>query len=102
MTKIPSKKPGGKGDNPPIFSHEFIRKNHGDILSCACMVVFVMIMFQVDMCVLNNAHLYMSLQATNHIGSQFIFIHYNETEQEDNATTVTPSGRVQGYLFMCT
>ncbi|XP_065897830.1 translocating chain-associated membrane protein 1-like [Dysidea avara] len=79
MTKIPSKKPGGKGDNPPIFSHEFIRKNHGDILSCACMVVFVMIMFQ----------------ATNHIGSQFIFIHYNETEQEDNATTVTPSGRVQ-------
>jgi len=48
MTKIPSKKPGGKGDNPPIFSHEFIRKNHGDILSCACMVVFVMAMFQVN------------------------------------------------------
>jgi len=58
MTKAASKKPGGKGDNPPIFSHEFVRKNHGDILSIACMVVFVMMMFQVvKCCVPNNAHL---------------------------------------------
>lgn len=46
MTKL--KKPGAKGDSPPIFSHEFVIKNHGDILSCVCLVVFVMLMFQVD------------------------------------------------------
>ena len=45
MTKL--KKPGSKGDNPPIFSHEFIIKNHADILSCLSLVVFVMLMFQV-------------------------------------------------------
>lgn len=47
--------------------------------------------------VLNNAQSFVCLQTTSRIGSQFIFIHYNETEPEDNATTVTPSGRVQGY-----
>ena len=51
--------------------------------------------------ILNNAQSFVCLQATSHIGSQFIFIHYNETEPEDNDTTVTPSGRVQGYwLYM--
>ena len=45
MTKL--KKPGSKGDSPPIFSHEFVIKNHADILSCLSMVVFVMLMFQV-------------------------------------------------------
>lgn len=45
MTKL--KKPGSKGDSPPILSHEFVIKNHADILSCTCMVVFVMLMFQV-------------------------------------------------------
>jgi len=51
------------------------------------------------MWVLNNVHPSVCLQATSHIGSQFVFIHYNETEREDNTTTVTPSGRVQGYWF---
>ena len=58
MTKL--KKPGAKGDGPPIFSHEFVIKNHGDILSCICVVVFVMLMFQVfwhqHVVILNKAH----------------------------------------------
>jgi len=42
---------------------------------------------------------YLYLQATSNIGSQFIFIHYNETQQEENDTVASPSGRIQGYLF---
>ncbi|KAK3699550.1 hypothetical protein QZH41_003927 [Actinostola sp. cb2023] len=33
--------------NAPIFSHEFIITNHGDIVSCICMVFMIGLMFQV-------------------------------------------------------
>lgn len=81
MTKL--KKPGAKGDSPPIFSHEFVIKNHGDILSCICMVVFVMLMFQ----------------STSSIGSQFIFFHYNETQEPENDTVVAPTRRIQDKII---
>ena len=45
MTKL--KKPGAKADSPPIFSQEFVIKNHADILSLLCMVVFVTLVNQV-------------------------------------------------------
>lgn len=38
---------GKKGKNPPFFSQEFVIQNHGDIVSCVCMVFMVGLMFQV-------------------------------------------------------
>ena len=38
---------GRKGKNPPFLSQEFIIQNHGDIVSCVCMVVMIGLMFQV-------------------------------------------------------
>lgn len=32
----------------PLFSHEFVIQNHGDIATCACMVFIVGLMFQVS------------------------------------------------------
>jgi len=36
----------GKKKSPPFLSQEFIIQNHGDIVSCLCMVVMVGLMFQ--------------------------------------------------------
>ncbi|XP_001632163.2 translocating chain-associated membrane protein 1 [Nematostella vectensis] len=36
-----------KNKNAPVFSHEFIITNHGDIVSCVCMVFMIGLMFQV-------------------------------------------------------
>ena len=38
----------GKKSSPPIFSHEFVIQNHGDISSVLLMVVFVGFMFPVS------------------------------------------------------
>lgn len=43
--EMPGRKKTGK--NAPVFSHEFIITNHGDIVSCVCMVFMVGLMFQV-------------------------------------------------------
>ena len=40
---------GKKGKSPPFLSQEFIIQNHGDIVSCMCMVVMVGLMFQVKL-----------------------------------------------------
>ncbi|KXJ16752.1 translocating chain-associated membrane protein 1 [Exaiptasia diaphana] len=42
---MPGRRKSGK--NAPIFSHEFIITNHGDIVSCVCMVFMIGLMFQV-------------------------------------------------------
>ncbi|PIO56474.1 hypothetical protein TELCIR_22126, partial [Teladorsagia circumcincta] len=34
-----------KKTTPPIFSHEFVIQNHGDIMSCVLMVFIVGLMF---------------------------------------------------------
>ena len=33
---------GNKGDGPPVLSQEFVIQNHADIISCVCMVIFMM------------------------------------------------------------
>ena len=38
---------GNKGDGPPMFSYEFIIQNHADIISCVCMVIFMLLIPQV-------------------------------------------------------
>lgn len=43
--KMPSRRKSGK--NAPILSHEFMITNHGDIVSCVCMIFMVGLMFQV-------------------------------------------------------
>lgn len=42
---MPSRRKSGK--NAPILSHEFVITNHGDIVSCICMVFMIGLMFQV-------------------------------------------------------
>lgn len=37
-----------KKNSPPIFSHEFIIQNHGDIMSCILMIFIVGLIFQVS------------------------------------------------------
>jgi len=37
---------GRKGKSPPFLSQDFIIQNHGDIVSCMCMVVMVGLMFK--------------------------------------------------------
>ncbi|XP_067046193.1 translocating chain-associated membrane protein 1-like [Acropora muricata] len=41
---MPTRRKSGK--NAPIFSHEFIITNHGDIVSCVCMLFMIGLMFQ--------------------------------------------------------
>ena len=38
---------GNKGDGPPMLSYEFMIQNHADIISCVCMVVFMLLIPQV-------------------------------------------------------
>lgn len=45
--KMPSRRKSGK--NAPILSHEFMITNHGDIISCVCMLFMVGLMFQVGL-----------------------------------------------------
>ncbi|VDN57384.1 unnamed protein product [Dracunculus medinensis] len=52
-----------KKNSPPIFSHEFIIQNHGDIMSCILMIFIVGLIFQ----------------GTTAFASIFIVPQYNET-----------------------
>jgi translocating chain-associated membrane protein 1 len=53
------KRPGNKV--VPYFSHEFVIQNHGDIVTCMCMVFIVGLMFQV----INTNHFIYILLHTN-------------------------------------
>ena len=64
-----------------MLSQEFIIQNHADIISCVCMVIFMLLIPQVsellpayrdELC-----QCYLSLQATNPYASWLIFIHNN-------------------------
>ena len=72
---------GNKGDGPPLFSYEFIIQNHADIVSCICMVIFMLLIPQVCTCLptLRFASWLPFLQATNSFASGLIFIHNNVT-----------------------
>jgi translocating chain-associated membrane protein 1 len=54
------------GKTPPYLSHEFVIKNHGDIVTCIVMVFIVGMMFQV----------------TYPLASSFVVPKYNITEPE--------------------
>lgn len=46
MVAIKGRKSSNK--NPPIFSHEFVIQNHGDIVSCVAMIFVTGLMMQVS------------------------------------------------------
>ena len=49
--------------------------------------------------ILNKVHR-TCFQSTSSLGSQFIFFHYNETQEPDNDTTATPTRRIQGAHYI--
>lgn len=46
MVVIKGRKTSNK--NPPIFSHEFVIQNHGDIVSCVALIFVTGLMVQVS------------------------------------------------------
>lgn len=71
MVAIKGRKSSNK--NPPIFSHEFVIQNHGDIVSCIAMVFVIGLM----------------VQATSPWAYTFIAIHHNvSSEIEEPGTPV--------------
>ncbi|XP_053980122.1 translocating chain-associated membrane protein 1 [Hylaeus volcanicus] len=60
----------GSNKNPPIFSHEFVIQNHGDIVSCVAMIFVTGLM----------------VQATSPWAYMFIAIHHNVTSDAENPT----------------
>lgn len=52
MVAIKGRKNSNK--NPPIFSHEFIIQNHGDIVSCVAMIFVTGLMIQVSINFVND------------------------------------------------
>lgn len=60
----------GKKSSPPIFSHEFVIQNHGDIMSCVVMLIVMGLFFQV----------------TTPFATVFIIPQYNETVETSVAT----------------
>ncbi|XP_065652096.1 translocating chain-associated membrane protein 1-like 1 [Hydra vulgaris] len=74
---------GKKGKSPPFMSQEFIIQNHGDIVSCVCMVVMVGLMFQV----------------TQPLAQTFIAAQYNVTKEADSDSDVMYTS---GVKDLCT
>uniref|UniRef100_A0A0N5AF35 TLC domain-containing protein n=1 Tax=Syphacia muris TaxID=451379 RepID=A0A0N5AF35_9BILA len=66
----------GKKSSPPIFSHEFIIQNHGDIMSCVVMLIVMGLFFQI----------------TTPLATIFIVPQYNETIEN------TVSGLPQSFF----
>jgi len=56
-------KGGKKAKSPPILSHEFFIKNHGDIASCSVILILIALMFQ----------------ATQPFAAKFVSLHHNVT-----------------------
>ncbi|XP_076171600.1 translocating chain-associated membrane protein 1 [Ptiloglossa arizonensis] len=81
MVAIKGRKSSNK--NPPIFSHEFIIKNHGDIVSCVTMIFVTGLM----------------VQATSPWAYMFIAIHHNVTSDIENPTI--PMKYVIGWTDAC-
>ncbi|XP_076637194.1 translocating chain-associated membrane protein 1 [Colletes latitarsis] len=81
MVAIKGRKSSNK--NPPIFSHEFIIQNHGDIVSCVAMIFVTGLM----------------VQATSPWAYMFIAIHHNVTSDIENPTV--PMKYVIGWTDAC-
>jgi len=77
----------GKKKSPPFLSQEFIIQNHGDIVSCLCMVVMVGLMFQ----------------ATQPYAQVFIAAQHNVTktteETEETIVNYTAGGKDAFTIF---
>ncbi|CAH3171150.1 unnamed protein product [Porites lobata] len=73
------------GKNAPILSHEFVITNHGDIVSCICMVFMMGLMFQ----------------ATSKVAAVFIAPQHNLT-RTTNGTEELPTTYTNGPKDFCT
>ncbi|CAD1469552.1 unnamed protein product, partial [Heterotrigona itama] len=80
MVAVKGRKNSNK--NLPIFSHEFIIQNHGDIVSCVAMIFVTGLMVQV----------------TSPWAYTFIAIHHNITSDED---PTTPMKYTTGWKDAC-
>ncbi|XP_003692806.1 translocating chain-associated membrane protein 1-like 1 [Apis florea] len=81
MVAIKGRKNSNK--NPPIFSHEFIIQNHGDIVSCVAMIFVTGLM----------------IQATSPWAYTFIAIHHNITSDVEDPTM--PMKYTTGWKDAC-
>lgn len=81
MVAIKGRKNSNK--NPPIFSHEFVIQNHGDIVSCVAMIFVTGLM----------------MQATSPWAYTFIAIHHNVTSDIENPTV--PMKYTTGWKDAC-
>uniref|UniRef100_A0A8R1DZG8 Translocating chain-associated membrane protein n=1 Tax=Caenorhabditis japonica TaxID=281687 RepID=A0A8R1DZG8_CAEJA len=71
-----------KKAQPPVFSHEFVIQNHGDIMSCIVMVFIVGLMFPL----------------THALASHFIAPQYNGTYLEPTGAEGGEEREIHGYL----
>lgn len=67
---------------PPIFSHEFVIQNHGDIMSCIVMVFIVGLMFPM----------------THALSSAFVAPQYNDTYMIPSGAADGEVREVHGYM----
>lgn len=81
MVAIKGRKNSSK--NPPIFSHEFVIQNHGDIVSCVAMIFVTGLMVQV----------------TSPWAYTFIAIHHNVTSDVEDPTA--PIRYTNGWKDAC-
>ena len=81
MVAIKGRKSSNK--NPPIFSHEFVIQNHGDIVSCVAMIFVTGLM----------------VQATSPWAYTFIAIHHNVTSDTEDPTV--PLKYTTGWKDAC-
>ena len=81
MVAIKGRKSSNK--NPPIFSHEFVIQNHGDIVSCVAMIFVTGLM----------------MQATSPWAYTFITIHHNVTSDVEDPTV--PMKYTTGWKDAC-
>ncbi|CAL7942871.1 unnamed protein product [Xylocopa violacea] len=81
MVAIKGRKNSNK--NPPIFSHEFVIQNHGDIVSCVAMIFVTGLM----------------VQATSPWAYTFIAIHHNITSDIEDPTA--PTKYTTGWKDAC-
>lgn len=75
---------GKKGKSPPILSQEFVIQNHGDIVSCMCMLFMVGLMFQ----------------ATQPLAQVFIAAQHNVTKEVEGEQTLV--NYTTGLRDLCT
>lgn len=81
MVAVKGRKSSSK--NPPIFSHEFVIQNHGDIVSCVAMIFITGLM----------------VQATSPWAYTFIAVHHNITSDAEDPSA--PLKYTTGWKDAC-